>query len=651
MAGCAASAYLSAVKWSDDGYYLKEFTQKFTLPQVAKIIKGQYLNLGVPSLSSPSLNQIVFFSSAGKRIKVAAQCVKFKDNRKVVPVGPKLAIPDNYDGWFEILSEEGKAVRCIESVAELVKRFPEICLVRENVKAYVSKHEESECIMDKVKTVHAGETLVLVSEVVASISKGKGPNRFLRCFTSTGESVYLSLEQKGKFSPVAGEENISGVHTIQTLLSKRFPLMVRLVHGKPPFGLKSQFLPDMRLYSLFEEECIVALPLLKDSTIISLPLTAALKLQAPRNVDVLTKLREYTTLTEKCNSLMQDVSDRIQIFDISLSKELRTETKSTQIQFHMNRKQKKNINDHPLRRSISDPQQIKGERSLSVNHKPDTGNDNRYDEIDQIYDYVRGFAPLSEKIKSDFEAPEKKPESPPAETEEEKKPEPPPIETIPIRKFSLDSSPQKITISISSKEKEEEDHVYEKLKNSTNQPVKPIRIPIRSNSAGRLYIPNEHSNKYLSKTPIQQRNPYRSRILKQSKSSPLLKDAPIQKPNRIKTCRSNKSLTTSPLFHIRYKSLTNLAADFNTLDSSNSGGQASSGSEENKDHKTTTTTTTKTTKNKLSRPRSLTNLFWDQIENHNKYNLLQNDKLNEGRPVIYLHDNKMNNKRIGTLYL
>ena len=35
---------------------------------------------------------------------------------QVVPVGPKLAIPTGYDGYLEILSEDGRAVKRIECV-------------------------------------------------------------------------------------------------------------------------------------------------------------------------------------------------------------------------------------------------------------------------------------------------------------------------------------------------------------------------------------------------------------------------------------------------------------------------------------------------------------------------------------------------------
>lgn len=37
------------------------------------------------------------------------------------------------------------------------------------------------------------------------------------------------MEQRGKFSALAREDNISGVHTAKNLLSKRLPLTVRSV--------------------------------------------------------------------------------------------------------------------------------------------------------------------------------------------------------------------------------------------------------------------------------------------------------------------------------------------------------------------------------------------------------------------------------------
>ena len=92
-------------------------------------------------------------------------------------------------------------------------------------------------MQDKSRLICAGEVLILVGEVLGV--KGKQQIRFLRCFDQAGENVYLPYDQKGKFSAIAKEENISGVHNIKNLQKKRLPLMVRLAAGSSPVGLKS----------------------------------------------------------------------------------------------------------------------------------------------------------------------------------------------------------------------------------------------------------------------------------------------------------------------------------------------------------------------------------------------------------------------------
>ncbi|XP_013782103.1 uncharacterized protein LOC106466368 [Limulus polyphemus] len=725
MASSEASAYLSVVKWGDEGHYLKEFTQKFSLPQVAKIIKGQYHNIGVPTLPYPFLNQMVFIASAGKKVRVGAQSVKFKDNRGVVPVGPKLAIPDNYNGWFEILSEDGRAMRCLENVGELARVFPKTCLVRENVKVFLSKSEDSDIMSDKTQTIVAGEILVLVNELLKPSHRGKGPGRFLRCLNSQGKTLYLSFEQKGKFSPIAGEDNISGVHSIKNLLSKRLPLMVRLVHGKPPPGLKSSFIPEMRLCSLFEEESAMALPLLKDFNVISIPMNLPLKLQAPCNVENLVKLREYSKLSEKCKKIIQEMSDQIQVIDPIIRKEYKNEGKLHFRYFHNHKHSKRNI---PLiRRSFSDPMCMETVKTLITSDQETSSPvdargiqsgdtklkegrqepDERYDEIDQIYDYVRGFAPLPSKVKTELKTkeqffgenassptcanspvhtkldllPSPQPETITAPGHPEK-PEPPPVETIPVRKLSISTEPttQKITVSIvnkapskdkrssvASKDMSPEEHVYEKV-GKTNEEMKGVstpvhhpRVPVRSNSTGKIGIASGnhafYNNKNFIKSPSLQKQSNKNRMFKYVKSSPS-KEAgmSVHRTTQGKNCRS-KSLTTSPLFNIRYKSLTNMEAEFNnTLDSSNSGGKTSSGSEGSKEKEV------KHMNRKLPRPKSMTNLFWDvhHLDSCNKYNVIQNEVNNKknSRKFIAVQESgapklihAAQNKRIGTLYL
>ncbi|XP_064486861.1 uncharacterized protein LOC135399099 isoform X3 [Ornithodoros turicata] len=640
MAGSDASIYLSAVRWGDEGISFQDFLRRFPQPQVARVIRGQHGHVGVPSLASPGLNSIVFLARGGPRLRVTAQCVKFKENRRVVTVGPRLGIAGNFRGWFEILSEDGRASRCYESVAELLRRLPDTCLVREPVKAHLAHPEKPETVTDKTRTLPQGETLVLVREVRASLGRLRPtPGRFLRCLTSSGDTVYLAAEVRGKFSPLAKEGNISGVHTVKTLLSKRFPLMVRLVHSKQTTGLKTT---EMRLLSVEKEECVMALPLMKDAPPVMLSPSATLKLQVPKNGDVLQKLPEYLRLTQRCEGLMEQATDIIDILD----------------------SHPKDAPRVPPHRSMSEPNAKCRPETIERGMSEPAPDDDRYEEIDQIYDYVRGFAPLPDKIKVELQQQtngvdvSKAPHQEPPRGE---KPLPPPIETIPARRFSLatdpgvgPTSPPPIVLK-AARVRDTESHIYEAVIRRVEDRSKLNRIPAK--------IPQKPPNNKLfvkSSHPMRNGKP---RLLRQIRPPVLLKDGPPvpvvipqQKSSvRTKISRCSKStVTTSPLFNIRYKSMTNLAVEFNdTLDSSNSGGGRTSsggsgGSKGSRDRNGNVP-------QKLSRPKSLSNLFWD-VEANNKYNLMHSEmKTNQ---CIYVADvpakviaRPPGSKRVGTLYL
>ena len=70
---------------------------------------------------------------------------------------------------------------------------------------------------NNTKTLHAGEIITTI------VDNGK----YLQCKTLKDEIVNLPLEAKAKFSPIAKEDSISGVHTVKNLLQKRMPVIVR----------------------------------------------------------------------------------------------------------------------------------------------------------------------------------------------------------------------------------------------------------------------------------------------------------------------------------------------------------------------------------------------------------------------------------------
>lgn len=533
MAATDGQIVVAAARWAEEATYLRDFVTKHRLPAVIKITKGQYGGLGVPTLPAPSLQSTALLASAGRRRKIVAQAVKIKEGRRVVGVGPKLAIPDSYVGFFEILSEEGRAVRGIESVSELSRRCPEEgALVRETIRGIACKVDDSGMVMpESSRTLAAGETITTAGEVTI-----QGRGRYLRCVDCRGDSVLLGIDQRGRFSAMAREDNISGVHTARALLSKRLPLTVRLVHGQPPRGLKSSshFLPELRLLSTFEEEHVFALPLQRDGAAVALPLAAPLKLVKARNEEMLRSMPEFTRLVERGSRLVADVADRAHVLDGRLGEGkprlprsggfLRRSASSDSA----NHQPKHHHHHHHHQTSLHSSH---GHGYRDENRVPPSYTE-EYDEIDQIYDYVRGFAPLPKSVRSPYESassnsPPLTPVTVSVASILDDRPEPPPIETIPTKKIQAEKR--------------------------TRRAVKETPMPkVEKPPLAKLYVKNSGTHRGRP-------------LMRQKSASPLKETPPGYKGG-------------SPLFNIRYKSLTNLQQAMEldgTLDSSHSGGRTS----------------------------------------------------------------------------
>ncbi|KAI5632258.1 cell-cycle sustaining, positive selection, domain-containing protein [Phthorimaea operculella] len=557
MAATDGQVVVAAARWSDEGHYLREFAPKQRLPTVAKIIKGQYGGLGVPTLPSPGLQSTALLVSAGKKKKIIAQAIKLKEGRRMVSIGPRIAIPDSYTGYFELLSEEGRAVRCIESVSELARRkLDDGCLVREPIRVICAKTDlDGNITADGARNLPAGEVIMPRGEAFL------GKNKYLKCTDTKGDTILLSLDQRGKFSAIAKEENISGVHTAKTLLTKRLPITVRLVHGTPPRGLKSasHFVPELRLLSMFEEEHVFALPLQKEgNALVALPLAAPLKMQKCKNEDHIKNFMEFSRLVEKCNRLLIDVVDRIHVLDGKLGDPKRL----LSAPLHAPPLVK---TGYFLRRSASSDtanqhKHLSRHNHIYSSHRDESSVPDEYDEIDQIYDYVRGFAPLPKNLKASYSnEPTPRHESAPSSPAPtpihmplitEIKPQPPPIETIPTKKSLNVPKAEKRTRKSTITPKEVPVTVYKEK----------CSIAPAAANLPKLYIKNSVNNN-------------KSRMVFRQKSNSPTKEAPSPITSPVRPLKGD-----SPIFNIRYKSLSNIhqAMELDgTLDSSHSGGRTS----------------------------------------------------------------------------
>ncbi|KAK9498128.1 hypothetical protein O3M35_004006 [Rhynocoris fuscipes] len=553
----------AAARWSDEQSYLWQLLEKTTLPAIVKVVKGQYSILGVPSLPCPGLQTTALLVSHGPRRAIIAQPVKIKEGRRVVAVGPRIVIPESYPGYFELLSEEGRGMRAMESVSEVRRRKPEcLCLVRQPIRALAGRIESDGTINSAgPRLINSGETIFPIGEVHLPQYK----TRFLHCIDSKRENILLGLEQRGRFSVVAKEESISGVHSARNLLAKRMPLTVRLVHGPPPTGLRgqAQFVPELRLLAVSHEEALYALPLQKEwNSVIPVPLGVPLKFQVARNHETLKNLKELQRLIEKCLKFVLEAADKAHVLDNKVSDKIFS-IKSGNINatYSHHQLQKNSIQRSPSLNSTK--KQINHDKTMTSSVLSQD-----YDDIDQIYDYVRGFAPLPKNIRLPFS--ESTPHLSGKSSSNVDKPLPPPIETI----------PKKIQLVKAEKRTRKDTHNSE-----------PIEGNVSINT-------NYEKNHYLKNIL-----PSKTRVLRQKISS--------SKTNKSYNSGLPKNNTTAG----RYKSLSDLldndygagiagiaAHHENTLNSSNSGGDRASAVDQIVEKKSRT----------LCRPLSLTNLIYDE---------------------------------------
>lgn len=174
-----ASAFLAAVKWHDEAFEPRDFVQIHNLPQVAKSIKCRSGSKYSDKCTIP-LNQPILWLNVTRSTRIIAQPVKFRSSLPPVSYGSKISLDHYFPGWFEILSEDGCTSRCMESIAEVIKRKPEKFLIRQKVKCFLASNPET--------SVH-----IQIGEILTFVSTERIPgsyHTFLRCITQSGNYYY-----------------------------------------------------------------------------------------------------------------------------------------------------------------------------------------------------------------------------------------------------------------------------------------------------------------------------------------------------------------------------------------------------------------------------------------------------------------------------
>ncbi|XP_076441344.1 uncharacterized protein LOC143280541 [Babylonia areolata] len=392
--------------WTGDPVMLKEFASKRKLPGFARVVKGSYMTIGSSKFSLQKQHHEIYIHSVKMGVKVLAHCVKRMDvqgprrghtHTRLYSTDQRLTVPLTYQGWFELLSEDGKSARPITSVPELAKAFPSRCLVRENIKGYLSSNE-GRMTFDKTKIIPAGEQLKLCGELSLPAPSETVKVKLLRCVDSKGDNVFLSFDQKGLFTPISGENDFTGVFNIRDIVRRfRLPLTVKLVQGVRPRVPDSKFTGIIRLDWVYTEETAFVCPLEKNHVrLLPVPCDVALQLVAANNREELCASEMFKSMQAKCSRMVSNYNNTLHLIVNVPESVMKTQARQSRAS--------SNFFSAPLH-PPGDPRFSSSSSSSSM-RRSKSREDILMDEIDDLYGYVRDGGAVPPKVKFQYDSDE-----------------------------------------------------------------------------------------------------------------------------------------------------------------------------------------------------------------------------------------------------
>ena len=359
----------SELIWFGQAVPLKDFSDEHPTPNMAKIVHGEYMNLGPHKANTPKEDgkeNEILIHSIETTTKALAVNMRVKEGRGVSETENKLSIPLSYEGWFEVLSEDGRRVKPIESIKDLVRIFPHTCLVRRSIQAYVPLADGS-VKHDTLRTVQVGETLTLFGIMKLTLITPTGSEEvvFLRCLDAQGSSVFFKHDQIGQFSPVAGKENISGVHTIKGILTKfHMPVTCKLVHGNYPKNVdRGKFSGILRIVYVYDEQTAFVCPASGQYRMMPISTEIPLKVVPAVNFDDIKSSEIINRVLTRCSSMVKCYLNTIHLlYDVDVLP--------------------------PPKSDMVAPTTITPKLAEVEEKEKDPKRDELYDEIEDIYFYV-----------------------------------------------------------------------------------------------------------------------------------------------------------------------------------------------------------------------------------------------------------------------
>lgn len=239
------------VVWSERKYGLKDLTEEAGLLQrICRFSEAPGEGNMSPGLKIYA-DQPVWLHSRHNKRQVKARTI-YKDNDGAYfEVGQTLHIPEDFQGWFELVPPDFTRARYCRDIAEVASVMPKKIFTRTRLKGIRIVQEEDESQSYLERKVSAGSILRVTGTFSAKwrtsaetgLVKKKSKNwttveeQYLKCLDKDDKEVMIPFKQKGKFNIIyekGSKDSRCILHMKDIVSNFSFPLKVRLLFGKAP---------------------------------------------------------------------------------------------------------------------------------------------------------------------------------------------------------------------------------------------------------------------------------------------------------------------------------------------------------------------------------------------------------------------------------
>lgn len=313
---------MNDIEWKDECLSLTDI--KDDLPKICKY-DGQL----PPGLRLYSHQPVLLYKCYQKR-KGYVRTIYRDHAGPFYEVGQTLQIPDDFEGWFELVPPDYGRGRYCETIEDLAKGIAQTFFTKTNltgIRVDSSENDEHAYFQRKIA---AGTVLKIKSAFNAKwrtcVEKGLRKKKqkewitsdiqYLKCIDCEDQEVLIPYSARGKFHPVyqSGNNDSKCVFRMKDILSDlTLPVKVRLIYGKPPV-VPCIFTGMLVVKDCKTEDVIVGSTItFRRHALFELPVTGDTAVYIPKSESIFENMKSYKDAIKLCEKYSDSYSSLIKL--------------------------------------------------------------------------------------------------------------------------------------------------------------------------------------------------------------------------------------------------------------------------------------------------------------------------------------------------